>query len=107
MNLPNHTHEFSAPAHTHDINLPDHMHELKPGIYEGDTATSVTIKVDGNTVPVTGNEIDIIKYLSTGDGGKILRNTWHEIEIMPDKMTRIVANLFIQLFVNSRGEGDY
>ena len=58
-------------------------------------------------MPVSGNEINIAPYLSTGDGGKILRDTWHEIEITPDKMTRIIVNVFIQLFVNSRGEGDY
>ena len=102
-----HSHTFSIAAHSHSMTLKDHTHKITHGIYEGETATSVTIKVDGKTVPVTGEEIDIIKYLSTGDGGKILRDTWHEIEITPNKMTRIVANLFTQLFVNSRGEGDY
>ncbi len=105
--IPAHSHEFSIPAHSHQITLKDHTHKIAHGIYEGETANSVTIKVDGNTVPVSGREINIIKYLSTGDGGKILRDTWHEIEITPNRMTRIVANLFIQLFVNSRGEGDY
>ena len=105
--VPAHSHEFSIQAHSHVITLSDHTHIIQYGIYEGETATSVTIKVDGNAVPVTGGEINIIKYLSTGDGGKILRNTWHEIEITPNKMTRVVANLFTQLFVNSRGEGDY
>jgi len=102
-----HSHTFSIAAHSHSMTLKDHTHKITHGIYEGETATSVTIKVDGKAVPVTGGEIDIIKYLSTGDGGKILRDTWHEIEITPNKMTRIVANLFTQLFVNSRGEGDY
>lgn len=105
--IPAHSHSFSIPAHSHQITLKDHTHKIAHGIYEGETATSVTIKVDGKTVPVSGTEINIINYLSTGDGGKILRDTWHEIEITPNKMTRIVANLFIQLFVNSRGEGDY
>lgn len=102
-----HSHTFSIAAHSHSMTLKDHTHKITHGIYEGTTATSVTIKVDGNAVPVNGTEIDIIKYLSTGDGGKILRNAWHEIEITPNKMTRVVANLFTQLFVNSRGEGDY
>lgn len=102
-----HYHSFSIPAHAHTFSLPGHTHEVKPGIFEGTTAGKVIIKVDGNTVPVNGNELNIAPYLSTGDGGRILRNTWHEIEITPDKMTRIVANVFIQLFVNSRGEGDY
>lgn len=56
---------------------------------------------------MAGNEINIAPYLATSDGGKITRNAWHEIEITPDALTRIIANVFIQLFVNSRGEGDY
>lgn len=107
FSVPSHSHSFSIPSHKHSFNIPSHTHEIKQGIYEGTTADNVIIKVDGNTVPVYGNELDIVPYLSTGDGGRILRNTWHEIEITPDKMTRIIANIFIQLFVNSRGEGDY
>lgn len=107
FSVPSHSHSFSIPSHKHSFNIPSHTHEIKQGIYEGTTADNVIIKVDGNTVPVNGNELNIVPYLSTGDGGRILRNTWHEIEITPDKMTRIIANIFIQLFVNSRGEGDY
>lgn len=107
FSVPSHSHSFMIPAHSHSFSIPEHTHEIKPGIYEGTIASMVTIKVDGNEVPVDGTEIDIIKYLSTDDSGKIQRNTWHEIEITPDTMTRIIANVFIQLFVNSRGEGDY
>lgn len=107
FSIPSHSHSFSVPSHRHSFNIPNHIHEIEQGIYEGETASKVTIKVDGNAVLVSGNEVNIAPYLSTGDGGKIQRNTWHEIEITPDKMTRIIANLFIQLFVNSRGEGDY
>lgn len=107
FSVPSHSHSFSIPSHKHSFNIPSHTHEIKQGIYEGTTASKVSIKVDGKAVLVSGNEINIAPYLSTGDGGKILRDTWHEIEITPDKMTRIVANVFIQLFVNSRGEGDY
>lgn len=107
FSIPSHSHSFSIPSHRHSFNIPSHTHEIAQGIYEGTTASKVSIKVDGKTVTVSGNEINIAPYLSTGDGGKILRDTWHEIEITPDKMTRIIANVFIQLFVNSRGEGDY
>ena len=107
FSVPSHSHSFSIPSHKHSFNIPNHTHEIKQGIYEGTTASKVSIKVDGKAVTVSGNEINIAPYLSTGDGGRILRDTWHEIEITPDKMTRIVANVFIQLFVNSRGEGDY
>lgn len=107
FSIPSHSHSFSIPSHRHSFNIPSHTHEIAQGIYEGTTASKVSIKVDGKAVTVSGNEINIAPYLSTGDGGKILRDTWHEIEITPDKMTRIIANVFIQLFVNSRGEGDY
>lgn len=107
IDLPNHTHDFSIPSHTHDVELPEHTHELSMGIYEGSIAENVTITVDGNAVSVDGTEVDIAPYLSTGDGGKILRNAWHEVAITPNNLTRIVANIFIQIFVNSRGKGDY
>lgn len=118
VNIPNHTHNVSLPSHTHSINipnhqhsitLPDHTHDLEFGIYEGTRANSVTIKVDGNTLPTTqpGQDINIIPYLSVDSDGKIQRNTWHEVEIIPDQMTRVLANIFMQIFTNSRGGGDY
>ena len=69
----------------------------------------MTIKVDGKAIPVSspGQDIDIIPYLSVDGGGKVQRNTWHTVEIVPDKMTRVVANIFMQIFTNSRGGGDY
>ena len=118
--LPNHSHEImidrdghshpiSIPNHSHPFNLPDHIHELKFGIYQGLTANSVTIKVDGKSMPVTqaGEDVNIIDYLSVDSSGKVQRNTWHEIEITPGSMTRITANIFMQIFTQSRGGGDY
>ena len=109
ITIPNHQHNISIPNHQHNVTIPDHTHELEFGIYQGTTADSVTIKVDGESIPQTqpGQDIDIVKYLSTDSAGKINRNTWHTIEIIPDKMTRIVANVFMQIFTNSRGGGDY
>lgn len=118
VNVPSHSHNFSVPSHSHSVNIPNHSHginipshthELQFGIYQGSTANSVTIKVDGKTIPVSqpGQDINIINYLGVDDGGKIQRNTWHEVEIIPDQMTRVVANIFMQIFTNSRGGGDY
>lgn len=107
---PSHTHSVNIPAHTHDLTLADHTHEIVYGIYEGDTASSVTLKVDGNVVPasaLTDSEMDIVAYLEKDDDGKITRGTWHEIEIVPNGLTRIEANLFVQAFVQSVGGGDY
>lgn len=102
-------HTHSLPNHTHGITMPSHTHTMQYGIYEGDTATTATVKVDGTSMPTPAEwtEIDIINYLSKDNGGKILRDTWHKIEILPNKQSRIVAALFTQLFTNSRGGGDY
>lgn len=105
-----HTHRVSTPEHAHDLTLGDHTHEIVYGIYEGGTASKVTLKVDGNAVPesaLTGSEIDIVAYLAKDEDGKITRGAWHEIEIVPDRLTRIEANLFVQTFVQSVGGGDY
>lgn len=109
VNVPTHYHSIWLPNHVHIVAIPDHIHELEFGIYEGGTANFVTIKVDGRTIPQTqpGEDIDIISYLATDEDGKIQRNAWHVIEIVPDQMTRILANIFMQIFTNSRGGGDF
>lgn len=118
VDIPGHSHNFKVPEHTHSfylqnhehyVQIPSHSHDLEFGIYQGLTADSVIIKIDGNNVSLTSQntDIDIISYLSIDSGGKIRRNTWHDIEIIPNKMTRIVANIFMQIFTNSRGGGDY
>lgn len=102
-------HTHSLPSHTHGITMPAHTHTMQYGIYEGDTASTATVKVDGKAMPTPAewDEIDIINGLAKDDSGKITRDTWHTIEILPNKQSRIVAALFTQLFTNSRGGGDY
>ncbi len=109
VEIPDHTHNVNIPNHVHSLNLPEHTHDLEFGIYQGATADMVTIKVDGKTIPVSqpGQDINIINYLGVDAGGKIQRNTWHTVEIIPNQMTRVVANIFMQIFTNSRGGGDY
>lgn len=102
-----HTHTIGP--HSHNVPIPEHTHDMEFGIYEGQMATTATIKVDGTTIPTPTewDEIDIINYLAKDNSGKITRNTWHEVQILPNKQSRIVAALFTQLFTNSRGGGDY
>ncbi len=104
-----HEHPISIKPHRHDLRLSSHRHELEFGIYQGQTAESVTIKVDGQPIPSpeAGEDIDIVNYLSVDSAGKVQRNTWHEIEITPGSMTRVAANIFMQIFTQSRGGGDY
>jgi len=108
------SHTHSVPAHTHRVDahthtVQNHTHALEFGIYEGKRASSATIKVDGNALPAqeSYDNIDIVEYLSKDDSGKIRRNTWHTVEILPDTMSRIVGAIFSQTFCNSRGGGDY
>ncbi|MBB6692322.1 hypothetical protein H7B90_13000 [Cohnella xylanilytica] len=114
VTLPNHEHDVYSHAHfidhEHTLNLPPHVHPLEYGIYEGPTPTAVTLKVDGNTVPGVGtseSDLDLIPYLAKDAEGKIQRGQWHEIEITPNSLGRIVANVAVQLFVTSRGGGNY
>lgn len=107
ISIPPHSHSFSVPDHSHPVTIPGHTHEEKHGIYEGERANSCYLKVDGKTVFNYAKEVNIIPYLSKDGEGKIQRGSWHEVEIVPDGLTRINASIFIQLFTNSRGGGDF
>lgn len=107
-----HTHNVSAHTHTvkaHTHTVQDHTHKIEFGIYEGARASSATIKVDGAEIPAptSYDNLDIVEYLKTDGSGKIQRNAWHTIEILPNSMSRIVGAVFMQTFCNSRGGGDY
>lgn len=110
FDVPNHAHSVNIPAHTHDITLPNHSHAIQFGIYKLDkTPTKVTIKVDGNTVPHTttsGDNIDLIPYLSKDSEGKVNRG-WHTVTIAPNDLGRINANIYTQFFIQSRGGGSF
>ncbi len=101
-----HTHSYSVPGHSHGFSIPNHEHEIEYGIYRGPTPTKVTIKVDGNVVPGLGTSesgVDIVSYLKKDGGGRIERG-WHELEIIPDTLGRVVVTLHLQVFIQSRGE---
>jgi len=107
-----HTHNIEGHSHgmEHTHTTPDHTHDIDYGIYLGPTPTAVTVKVDGNTIlglGISETDVDIVPYLAKDAEGKITRGTWHEITITPDNLGRIVANVVSQLFVQSRGGGDY
>ncbi|MBD7939539.1 phage tail protein [Cytobacillus sp. Sa5YUA1] len=110
FNVPNHSHSVSIPNHTHDFTLPDHTHEIQHGIFKLNTTPSrVTIKVDGNTVPHTstsGQNIDLIPYLGKDSSGRVNRG-WHTVEITPNSLGRITAQITTQFFIQSRGGGNF
>ena len=103
VDIPAHTH--STQAHSHDVNVPAHTHPIQYGIYEGPSASQVSLRIDGQSVPYsgTGNRLDITQYLGTDGGGKILRDTFHRVEIIPNGLTRIAGTLYAQMFIQSEG----
>lgn len=106
--IDDHDHGIQIPAHQHEITIPGHSHDMQFGIFRGTVANSVSIKVDGQWLPpITSNELNIIPYLGKDSGGKITRGVFHIVEIYPNTLTRIIANVFLQTFLNSRGAGDY
>jgi phage minor structural protein len=110
FSTPNHTHTVSIPAHRHQVDLPDHTHDVEHKIVELDeTPSSLTIKVDGNTVDfngTSGDRIDMIPYLDKNDNGKISRGR-HEVEILPDSLARIEADLILRVFIRSHLGGKF
>ncbi|WP_245153936.1 phage tail spike protein [Jeotgalibacillus proteolyticus] len=111
VTIPAHTHNFTIPNHTHSITLPDHVHEIEHGIYRLNTMpSSVQIKVDGNIVPINDlnvTDLNIIPYLAKDSGGRVTRGTWHTIEITPNNLARINANVISRLFIQSRSGGKF
>lgn len=109
VTIPNHSHGVTIPDHSHGVTIPNHTHDMVYGIFEGPTPTGLSVTVDGNVVPGLGTsvtDIDIIPYLSKDGAGKVVRG-WHEIKITPNTLGRIVSNVNLQLFVQSRGGGNY
>ncbi len=102
---------FDLEPHTHSVTIPAHTHDIEYGIYTGSRASKVTIKVDGQEIPAEAigeeKEFDIAKYMAANADGRVTRGTWHKVAFVPDKLTRITANLFFQVFIQSRGAGDY
>lgn len=110
IDVPSHDHSVSIPDHQHTVGLPTHTHDIVYGIYEGGRAQSVTIRVDGNAVPASAiqhGECDVTAWMSADEDGRIQRGQWHVIELVPDRLTRIEANLYAQCFIQSLGGGDY
>lgn len=112
VTVPSHTHDITVPNHTHDITLPDHAHAIDYGIYKlQEKPSKVTIKVDGNTLPITstnGEMIDLIPYLQKETGsGKVARGRWVSIEITPDRLARVNATVIGRLFIQSRVGGTF
>ncbi|WP_071460743.1 phage tail spike protein [Bacillus massilinigeriensis] len=111
VTLPAHSHSVTIAAHSHNVEIPGHGHDLLYGVYEHDTLPSqVTIKVDGRAVPGTatsGDNIDLIPFLAKDSDGKVRRGAWHTVELTPNGLARINAQVISRLFIQSRTGGNY
>jgi len=107
-----HTHEVSgATTATNTTNTESaHTHGVTYGIAEpGITANAISsIKVDGGSdikaalgistiPPYDVNDKDILAYLSSPIAG-----AWHTLEIIPNGNCRIMTDMFIQMFLQSK-----
>ncbi len=104
--IPAHKHNITIPPHQHKIKLPSHEHAIEPGIYFFGKPKSFEIIVNGKSKQVVASnegEIDITNYL-LGSDKKIARGQWHTIEIKPNDLAYVSATLFVQGFVQSRGD---
>ena len=110
VNIPAHSHSFTVPAHTHSVTLPDHSHEIEFGIYEHtDRADRLKIVVDGEVTTLTNtniNFVDLIPYLRKDDSGLITKGK-HSIEITPNKLAHIAAQVTCRVFIRSQVGGEF
>jgi phage minor structural protein len=106
FSTPHHSHDFTTPHHSHQVVIENHEHPLIFGIFKlQQKPTAVTIRVDGNLVQysnISGNDIDLVPYLSKDADGKIARGR-HVVSITPDDLGRISAQINTQFFIQSRG----
>lgn len=117
LNIPEHTHTFSVPTHTHVVTLPRHdhtivipahSHAMRYDIYEGTTASSATVRIGSKKFTVPQNtDFDIVDYLEKDAQGLIKRGTSHIIYLTPNALTRLAGTVTPQVFIQSRGGGNY
>jgi phage minor structural protein len=107
-----HTHTVQSHTHGVELEVDPHTHPQIYGIYKHDSLpSSIEIKVDGVVIPksdLSNENINIVPYLSKDEGGRILRDTWHEITLRPtDDLALINATLIQRLFISSHIGGVY
>jgi phage minor structural protein len=110
VQIPNHTHTVKIPSHKHNVVLPEHTHPLEWGIFQAsDSASRVDIIVDGTTLPqheTSQSRLNIANYLRKTSSGKIQRGN-HTIQIKPNKLARIEAQITCRVFIQSQLGGQF
>ena len=106
VTISSHSHNVSIPAHTHNVDIPGHNHEITPGIYFFGSAKNFKLYVNNvlrGSFSSSDAEVDITHYL-VNDQGIISRGTWHSVNIVPDDLAYICLDMYVQGFVQSRGD---
>lgn len=102
-----HSHSVNIPSHTHSVTIPAHNHTITPGIYRFGNSSVFSVYVNNKlckTVSGYNAEVDITQYLISESSGTIPRGTWHEIEVRPNDLAYIHIDMYVQGFVQSRGD---
>ncbi|EPF5050229.1 hypothetical protein ACSSTF_004822, partial [Escherichia coli] len=110
VSIPNHSHTVKIPSHKHNVVLPEHTHPLEWGIFQAsDSASSVDIVVDGKTIPhheTSQNRLNLVDYLKKTSSGQIQRGS-HTIQIKPNKLARVEAQVTCRVFIQSQLGGQF
>lgn len=110
IQIPNHTHTVRIPSHKHNVVLPEHTHPLEWGIFQASSSASrVDIIVDGTTLPnheTSQSRLNIVNYLKKTSSGKIQRGN-HTIQVKPNGLARIEAQVTCRVFIQSQLGGQF
>ena len=90
-------------SHTHRFEIPPHAHEIEPGIYFFGGASGFTIRANGvdlQTVNASDAEVELTDALV--QDGVIPRGTWHEIDIVPNGLSYVSIDMFVQGFIQKQ-----
>ena len=107
VRIPSHSHNVTIPGHSHNITIPAHEHDITPGIYFYGSPKQFDLYVNGKkktTIVSTDTELDLTQYLVDANSKLIPRGSWLSIEVRPNDLAYVSIDMFVQGFVQSRGD---
>ncbi len=102
-----HSHNVTIPSHSHNVTIPAHGHEITPGIYFYGSPKRFDVYVNNRLrtrVEKLDEELDLTPHLVDEDSKLIPRGQWLSVEIRPDDLAYASIDLYVQGFVQSRGD---
>lgn len=106
LNIEDHTHKFQIDDHEHEFEIPGHTHSIEPGIFRFGGVNNFALLVNNVTKAryVRDTEELNITQMLVNNKGRIERGKWHSIKVLPTTLGYISIDLYIQGFIQSRGE---